>query len=115
MSIWELLVVLLLAGLWLLLLRVLKLPLNVRSTTLRSITPDQARQLFYLNAAFITLLAGALWIVAWATAQFTETGGIIFLTIGVVSLIQGLRLKAGEEPSSPKSGQTPLSSDSSKE
>ena len=109
-TLWGLLVVLLLGGLWLLLLRVLKLPWSLRSTTL-----DQARQLVYLNDAFISLMAGALWIVAWATAQFTETWGIILLTIGVIYLIQGLRWKAGEKPPSPKSRPSSLSSHTSNE
>jgi hypothetical protein len=81
-------IVAILFGLWLLLLRALKIPWSLKSSTL-----DQARQLVFLNNAFMLLLAGALWIVAWATAQFTQTWGIILLTIGVVYLIQGLRWK----------------------
>jgi hypothetical protein len=89
----SLIVILLIGGVWLLLLRVLKLPWSLRSTTL-----DQARQLVYLNDAFMLLMAGALWIVAWATAQFTESWGIVFITTGVIYLILGLRWKAGEKP-----------------
>jgi len=92
-TIADLIVIFMLFGLWLLLLRVLKIPLSLRSTTL-----NQARQLIYLNDAFMLLLAGALWIVAWATAQFTFFWGILFLVIGVIYLIQGLRWKAGEKP-----------------
>lgn len=88
-----LIVILLIGGVWLLLLRVLKIPGSLRSTTL-----DQARQLVFLNDAFMLLLAGALWIVAWATAQFTLFWGIIFITLGVIYLVQGLRWKAGERP-----------------
>lgn len=87
-----LLVIFILYGLWLLLLRVLKIPGRLRSTTL-----DQARQLIYLNDAFMLLLAGTLWTVAWATALFTEVGGIVLLIVGVIYLIQGLRWKAGEK------------------
>lgn len=107
---WQLLVVLILYGLWLLFLRVLKIPSNLRSTTL-----DQARRLIFFNDAFMLIMAGAVWIVAWATKQFTETWGIIFLTIGIVYLIQGFLWKAGEQPSSPKSRQPSHSSDTFKE
>ena len=88
-----LIVILPLFGVWLLLLRVLKIPGRLRSTTL-----DQARQLVFLNDAFMLLLAGTLWIVELATAQFTFFWGILFLVIGVMYLIQGLRWKPEQKP-----------------
>jgi len=86
-------VILPLFGLWLLLLRALKIPRRLRSTTL-----DQARQRVFLTAAFMLLWAGVLWIVELATAQFTFFWGYIFLVIGVMNLIQGLRWKPGQQP-----------------
>lgn len=82
-----------LIGLWLILLRVLKIPWRLRETTL-----DQARQLIYLNDAFMLLMAGAIWMIAWITAQFTEEWGIILLIIGVIYLVLGLRSKPEQKP-----------------
>jgi hypothetical protein len=82
-------VMLLVLGLWLLLLRALKLPWSYKKIT----TLDQARQLIYLNDGFAGLAIGTLWIAAPAIAQFTEIWGIgiIFLIVGVIYLIRGLR------------------------
>ncbi len=80
----DVIVILLLGGLWLLLLRVFKLPWNTRNY------PPGARRLVFLNMAFMSLMAGALWIVALATAQFTFSWGILLLVFGVIDLIQAL-------------------------
>jgi hypothetical protein len=87
-------VMLLFLGLGLLLLRALKLPLSHKKIT----TLDQARQLLLLNDAFAALVMGVLWIAAPTIGRDTIFGGIIFLIVGVIYLIRGLRWKAGEKP-----------------
>ena len=77
-----LIVILLFLGGYLLLLRVLKIPRSVRSLTL-----DQARRRDYLDIALISLTAGALWFVAWATALFSALW-IVFPILGITSLMR---------------------------
>ena len=84
---WELIIILLLGGLYLLLLRALKISWNMKNHT------SEAQQLVYLSTSFTALMAGALWIVAQATAQFTPNGGTLFLGLGIVYLIFGLRAR----------------------
>jgi hypothetical protein len=54
---------------------------------------SETQQLVYFNIAFLALTAGAFWLIALATAQYTFSDGLIFLTTGVICLIRGLRAR----------------------
>ena len=97
----SLIVALLIIGLYVLVLRMFGVRDFFRP---RNVTPE-ARQRLYLSSAFVMLLAGALWMVAPATAQFESTGGIAFLSGGVTLLILGLRSKPGPRNVTPEARQ----------
>src|SRR6266702_4714498 len=87
-DLWDVIVILLLGGLYLFMVRALKLPWNARWSVKTPLHPASANQLVNLTAAFYALMAGALWMIAVATAQFTFTWGILLFVMGIMSLFQ---------------------------
>jgi hypothetical protein len=85
---WDVIVILLLGGLYLVAVRILKLPWNARWSVNTPLNPAKANQLVNLTAAFYVLMAGALWMIAVATAQFTFTWGILLFVLGILNLFR---------------------------
>jgi hypothetical protein len=88
----SLLVILLVTGLYWLVLRVFSVWNFFSRDTWRNLTPE-AKQLAYLFAAWVALVAAALWIVAPLTALRTESWGFGLLGMGMMFLIFGIRRK----------------------